>query len=292
MTIKEYLQHTAALVEKQLQEILTAPSPREETLFAAMRHSVLAGGKRLRPALFLATLQACGKDGKGYLPFAAALEMIHTYSLIHDDLPAMDNDDLRRGKPTCHKVYGEANAILAGDALLTHAFAVMAEQPAPARPLLQAIAWTARQAGVDGMVAGQAADVAAAGQEIGEDLLRYIYRGKTGALFSASIISAAYLAEAGEERIETLKRYSDLLGYIFQIVDDVLDIQGDAAILGKPIGSDAKNAKTTYATLLGCDAAMAYATELAAQARELLWAWPEEAEILREMPSFFCARKL
>ena len=126
MTIKEYLQHTAALVEKQLQEILTAPSPREETLFAAMRHSVLAGGKRLRPALFLATLQACGKDGKGYLPFAAALEMIHTYSLIHDDLPAMDNDDLRRGKPTCHKVYGEANAILAGDALLTHAFAVMA----------------------------------------------------------------------------------------------------------------------------------------------------------------------
>ncbi|MCR4963593.1 MAG: polyprenyl synthetase family protein [Firmicutes bacterium] len=289
--INEYLQKTAAMVEKQLQDILTAPSPREETLFAAMRHSVLAGGKRLRPALFLATMEACGKVGAAYLPFAAALEMIHTYSLIHDDLPAMDNDDWRRGRPTCHKVYGEANAILAGDALLTHAFAVMAETPAPARPLLQAIAWTARQAGVDGMVAGQAADVAAAGQEIGRDLLRYIDRQKTGALFSASIVSGAYLAEAREDQIETLKRYSDLLGYIFQITDDVLDIQGDAALLGKPTGSDAKNAKTTYATLLGCEGAMAYARELAGEARRLLLDWPEEAAVLREMPAFFCQRR-
>ncbi|MEG1997197.1 MAG: polyprenyl synthetase family protein, partial [Clostridiales bacterium] len=218
------------------------------------------------------------------------LEMIHTYSLIHEDLPAMDNDDFRRGKPTCHKVYGESLAILAGDGLLTQAFAVMAEQQGDAHRVLKAIKVVSQQAGLLGMVAGQAADVACAGQEIDEDLLRYIYRGKTAALFAASILSAAYLAGAGQEKLVVLEQYSTLLGYAFQITDDVLDIRGDAALLGKPLGSDAKNAKTTFATLLGCDQAIVYADALAKQAGDVLADFGADAELLRQMPGYLCGR--
>ncbi len=292
MKSNAYLTEVAPLVEQQLAKLLATADPRQETLYAAMRHSVLAGGKRLRPALFLATLDAFGQDSRAYLPFAAALEMIHTYSLIHDDLPAMDNDDFRRGKPTCHKVYGEAMAVLAGDGLLTHAFAVMAGQTADPQRLLAAIALVAKEAGLSGMVAGQATDISVAGQEIDEELLRYIYRGKTSALFAAAIGSAACLAGADQRQQDLLRQYSLLLGYVFQIVDDVLDIQGDAALLGKPIGSDAKNAKTTYASLLGCDQAMAYARQLAEQAQELLKDFGPAAEVLRGVPEYFTTRTL
>lgn len=292
MNIKDYFKSTATEVEAVLDEILTAPQPRVANLYAAMRYSVFAGGKRLRPALFCATLSAFGVDSRPLLPFAAGLEMIHTYSLIHDDLPAMDNDDYRRGKLTCHKVFGEAEAILAGDGLLTHAFAAMmsVKSAVAADNLVKAVNDVALMAGIFGMVAGQSADIEVEGQPVDAETLEYICRCKTGALFAAAVLGAADLSGANAKQVEVLQEYSYLLGLAFQIVDDVLDIKGDAVILGKTTGSDAKNGKTTFATLLGCDAAMEYAAETAKKAISLLEIFDEKAELLRAMPIYFIER--
>lgn len=296
MELKDFLQQTAAATEACLEQLLPIPSGLEARLHLAMRYSVLAGGKRLRPALFLATLKACA-DGletarENYLPFAAALELIHSYSLIHDDLPAMDNDDMRRGRPTCHKAFDEATAILAGDALLTLAFSAMLnlkDQVSPAR-LLDAMAEVAWAAGPCGMVAGQMADMALEGQQPSLRQLQEMARGKTGALFTASILSAAHLAGASPPQMQALRKYSEHLGISFQIADDILDITGDPGKLGKPVGSDEKNSKATFVSLLGLKEASILARQTAEQAADLLSAFDERAHLLRQFPHMLLRR--
>lgn len=222
----------------------------------AMEYSLLAGGKRIRPILLMATAEALGVKGYNFLPVACGLEMIHTYSLIHDDLPCMDNDDYRRGRLTNHKVYGEAMAVLAGDGLLTLAFEVMLEQknvPAPA--LIETVREMAMCAGNFGMVGGQGLDLEFEGKEITPEQLRKLHSGKTGALFIAAVRGGAHLAGANEQELLALTKFADLLGLAFQIEDDILDVVGTEAELGKPVGSDAKNNKSTYVSLYGLEAA-------------------------------------
>jgi len=296
MKLKDFMTTAAARTEACLEGILPPPNGPETKLLEAMRYSVFAGGKRLRPALFLATLQTLSAgleaEEETYLPFAAALEMIHTYSLIHDDLPAMDNDDWRRGRPTCHKAFNEATAILAGDALLTHAFAVMLRLKKLVSPqrLLQATQEVALSAGIMGMVAGQTMDLALTGQEVTSQQLRYMVQQKTGALFSACVLSAAYLAGAKQNELNALRVYSERLGLTFQIADDILDIAGDQNKLGKPIGSDAKNRKTTFATLLGQEQAQQWARQMSMEATQALAPLGEKAALLRQFPEFMLHR--
>jgi geranylgeranyl diphosphate synthase type II len=296
MTVIDFINYAGKATEQTLEQLLPQPVGEEAQLYEAMRYSIFAGGKRLRPALFLATLAAFPKQLEGqekdYLPFAAALEMIHTYSLIHDDLPLMDNDDLRRGKPTCHKVYGEATALLAGDALLTQAFEVML-QPSPrlsAERVLLATQIIAAAAGARGMIAGQQVDINNEGKKPDLELLQYINYRKTGALFTASILSAAYLAGATEEQRLALQTYAEQLGLAFQIVDDILDLTGDEAKLGKHTGSDAKNDKATYASILGVEEAQNKARQAAARALAAILEWGDEARQLRELITFLVER--
>ena len=292
MELSTFLQNKAAAVDGCLHKIIPEGEDQAEIIFQAMRYSIFAGGKRLRPALFCATLTALGKDDTELLPFAAALEMIHTYSLIHDDLPAMDNDDLRRGKPTCHKVFGEAQAILAGDALLTYAFNAMisVRHATDPKALLTAIDEVAYSAGVQGMIIGQVVDIAWEGEQLSEAQLEYMHRHKTGALFRASILSAAILAGASEEELAALAEYSGQIGLAFQIADDILDVTGNEASLGKPLGSDAKNNKTTYASLLGINKARKLGLAAANAAVAALAIFDERANILRQMAGYFIER--
>lgn len=280
---QQYLAGCAGQIETVLDRLLPPP---DNQLFSAMRYSIMGGGKRLRPALFMATLDVCGMADKSrLLPFATALEMIHTYSLIHDDLPAMDNDDYRRGRPSCHKAYDEAVAILAGDALLNEAFCQMLEiktdAELPAENLLAAVKEVAKAAGIKGMIGGQAADIAAAGRQVGLEDLNAIYLGKTAALFRAAIISAAILAKANQQQLLALSAYSDQLGLAFQIADDVLDVSGDRQLTGKPVGSDARNAQSTYVSILGLEAAQQAANAAAQKAIAELDVFGEEADMLR-----------
>lgn len=219
----------------------------------SMDYSLQAGGKRLRPILLLATLQAFNQEEEIGMPVACALEMIHTYSLIHDDLPSMDNDDLRRGKPTNHKVFGDATAILAGDGLLTYSFQVISEMNHPnvsSEMKIALINELAKAAGPEGMVAGQEADMDAEGKELTIEELEYVHLNKTGKLLSYPVIAGAILSNATKEQLVNLKNYSIHLGIAFQIKDDILDIEGSEEIIGKPIGSDTANQKATYPALL------------------------------------------
>lgn len=225
------------------------------SLYDAMEYSLLAGGKRIRPILTLEVCRMCGGDEKFALPFACAVEMIHTYSLIHDDLPCMDDDDLRRGKPTNHKVYGEATAVLAGDGLLTAAFETALEESAglPPERIVAAAGCLAHAAGARGMVGGQALDMAAEGRSVGRWDVEHLQKLKTGALLSAAAEMGSIVAGGGELEREAVRRYAQRLGLAFQIRDDMLDVEGDQATLGKPVGSDQANEKTTFVTLLGMD---------------------------------------
>jgi len=297
MELRAFLREAVAATGACLEQLLPTPAGLEARLHEAMRYSVFAGGKRLRPALFVATLRACAEGLEAaeseYLPFAAALEMIHSYSLIHDDLPAMDNDDTRRGCPTCHKAFGEATAILAGDALLTQAFAAMLQlkkMVSPAR-LLDAMEEVAIAAGPRGMVAGQMADLALEGQQPTLAQLQYMVQRKTGALFTAAILSAAHLAGANQPQMRALRDYSEHLGVSFQIADDILDISGDPLKLGKPIGSDAKNNKATIVSLLGPKEAGLLARQTAGQAVAALAAFDERADLLRGFPHMLLRRE-
>ncbi len=228
----------------------------EDVVQEAMRYSLLGGGKRLRPLLALLTGEALGAGRDLCLPYACALEMVHTYSLIHDDLPAMDNDDLRRGRPTCHKVYGEATAILAGDALLTRAFEILGEAyvELPAPRLARTLQAFAGALGARGMVGGQSRDLAAEGKAIGLEELQRIHAGKTGALIRVSLEGVALLAGAPEPAVRRLAEYGDLLGLAFQIKDDLLDIEATAEQLGKTPGKDVAAQKATYPRIVGIDA--------------------------------------
>lgn len=258
----------------------------------AMAYSLLAGGKRIRPVLLMATAEALGVKGYNYLPVACGLEMIHTYSLIHDDLPCMDNDDYRRGRLTNHKVFGEAIAVLAGDGLLTLAFEVMLEQKnVDAKALIETVREMAMCAGNFGMVGGQGLDLENEGKSITAEELRKMHAGKTGALFIAAVRGGAHLAGANEKELLALTKFADLLGLAFQITDDILDVEGTTEELGKPAGSDEKNHKSTYVSLYGLDAAKALAEKTVAEALECLEMFGENAEALREITRLMCSRK-
>jgi geranylgeranyl diphosphate synthase type II len=253
-------------------------------LAAAMRHSVLGGGKRLRPILCLMAAEACGADPADAMPAACALELVHTYSLIHDDLPAMDDDDLRRGRPTCHKAFDEATAVLAGDGLLTLAFEVLARHVRPPEAALGCVRVLAEAAGPDGMVGGQMADLLAEGRtDATLEVLEAIHRRKTGALLRAALRIGAVVAGADEASRRALDVYGHAVGLAFQIVDDLLDVQGDEAKMGKRVGKDSVLGKWTYPGLLGVDGSRARAGQLAGEAVSALTPLGERAGRLRAL---------
>ena len=258
----------------------------------AMNYSLLAGGKRIRPLLLMATADSVGGNGYNYLAVACGLEMIHTYSLTHDDLPLMDNDDYRRGRLTNHKVYGDAMALLAGDALLTLAFEVMLEQK-NVNPdvLIETIREVAMCAGNYGMVGGQALDIDAENREISIDELNKLHAAKTGAMFIASVRSGARLAGADSQQLLALTRFADLIGLAFQITDDILDVEGNLQEMGKTSGSDVKNSKTTYVTLCTLDGAKALAEKTTKEALGCLEIFGDNAEPLRYIANMVCNRK-
>ena len=257
----------------------------------SMEYSLTAGGKRLRPILLMAAADAVGERGTDFVQAACAIEMIHTYSLIHDDLPAMDNDDYRRGKPTNHKVYGEAMAILAGDALLTQAFEVILRQKntSPER-LLKVVNEISIAAGPNGMVGGQVIDMLSEGRQISMDELRKMHMGKTGALFRAAIRSGAILAGATKEQLSALTIYADRFGLAFQITDDILDVVGDEAVIGKPVGSDERNNKSTYVTLTSLEEARHLAADTVKEAVEALAIFGDRAKFLKELVEMLLER--
>ena len=280
------------LVEADLLKELRRTQSLDEKLLQAMEYSLMAGGKRLRPILLMAAADAVNGSGEKFITVADALEMIHTYSLIHDDLPAMDDDDYRRGKLTNHKVFGEAMAILAGDALLTLAFEVVLRQRDVAPEiLLKVLHEISTAAGMSGMVGGQVIDLRSEGVKIDLTTLKRMHMGKTGALFRAAIRSGAILAQADEKNLDALTRYAENFGLAFQITDDILDVTGDATILGKATGSDAKNFKSTYVTLTSLDEAKFYAQAAVDDALNALENFGAEADFLRELVQYLVARE-
>jgi len=289
---KDFWQRRRALVEADLIKELRRTESLDENLMRAMEYSLMAGGKRLRPILLMAAADATGGAGEKFITVADALEMIHTYSLIHDDLPAMDNDDYRRGKLTNHKVFGEATAILAGDALLTLAFEVVLRQKDVAPEiLLTVLREISVAAGAAGMVGGQAIDLRSEGVQIDLATLKLMHMGKTGALFKAAIRSGALLAQAPADKLDALTRYAEAFGLAFQITDDILDVAGDTTILGKPTGSDAKNGKATYVSLTSLDEAKRLAKEAVDEALTALEIFGTEADFLRELVQYLVARE-
>jgi geranylgeranyl diphosphate synthase type II len=291
MNLKELWNERRQLVENHLTEELNVESALDKTLCESMRYSLMAGGKRLRPILLMAAADAVGAKGTDYLESACAIEMIHTYSLIHDDLPAMDDDDYRRGKLTNHKVYGAGMATLAGDALLTLAFEVMLRQSgATPENILQVVREMSVAAGPDGMVGGQALDLESEDKRISMETLRRMHMGKTGALFRAAIRSGAILGGASAIELSALTEYADNFGLAFQITDDVLDVTGDEAVIGKPVGSDEKNHKSTYVTLTSLEKAKALAKETVGDAVKALEPFGPEADFLRELVRYLVDR--
>ncbi len=285
-----FLAEKARKVERALESYLGTWKNAPNTLREAVQYSLFAGGKRLRPALALGACEMiCGDDAPA-LPAACALEMIHTYSLIHDDLPAMDNDDLRRGRPTLHKVSGEAMAILAGDALLTMAFHVMARDARSNPAAIQVIAEIAEAAGAWGMAGGQVMDMANEGQRIDIKRLILTHALKTGALIGAAVRAGALLAGAKGEAIESLTRFGEAIGLAFQIADDILDVTGSEAAIGKPVGSDVANEKATYPALFGLEQSRKLANETAQQALDALAEFGPEADHFRALAHFIVNR--
>ena len=290
--MKELWQSRRTLVERALQAELDRTDILDDKLRASMAYSLMAGGKRLRPILLMAAADAVGADGTKFITAACALEMIHTYSLIHDDLPAMDNDDYRRGKLTNHKAYDEGTAILAGDALLTLAFSViLRQQDVPAERLLRIVDEISRSAGAEGMVGGQMLDLEAENRRISMEELQRVHMGKTGALFRAALRSGAILAGASEQQLAALTAYADHFGLAFQITDDILDVVGAAEDIGKPVGSDEKNHKSTYVTLTSLDEAQSLARQMVESAVDALHIFGDEAAFLRELVLYLVRRK-
>src|SRR6266446_2660838 len=290
-SLSEYMTRHQALVEAALARCLDqAASP--PILLEAMRYSLLAPAKRLRPLLVYMACQAAGGKTDQATPAACAVEMIHTYSLIHDDLPAMDDDDLRRGKPTCHKKFGEALAILAGDALLTLAFQVLSATLAPSERCVSILSEVASAAGtINGMVGGQVADVEAEGKRVDPQTLEYIHRSKTAALIRASITAGALCAGAGPEDVARLRRFGETIGWAFQVTDDILDVEESSAALGKTAGKDIAQEKATYPAVYGLERSHAIANDLATKAIAELAPFGERALRLREIAEFLVLRR-
>lgn len=257
-------------VNTELMKYIPEANDGQRDVTKAMRYSLSNGGKRLRPIFVLEFCRMCGGDVNKALPYACAIEYIHTYSLIHDDLPCMDNDDMRRGKPSCHKMYGEATALLAGDALLTHAFEICSVSELSDSQNLRAVSLLSQNAGVGGMIGGQVIDLKYEQSDPSVSDILTVHRLKTGALISAACILGCIAADADDEKIALASRYAYMIGTAFQIRDDLLDIMGDEEKLGKPVGSDADNDKTTYVTLVGADRAQQDVKTLTDKAVEIL----------------------
>ena len=288
MNISEEIAKRASDIETRIKGFLPEQYEYQKTIVDAMSYSVLAGGKRLRPMLMEASYQMFGGEGEELDAFMAAIEMIHTYSLVHDDLPAMDNDLYRRGKKTTHAVYGEAMGVLAGDALLNFAFETVADamvRSAGDMRVAKAFAVLAKKAGIYGMIGGQVVDVESEkkGQQIDRDCLDFIYRLKTGALIEASLMIGAILAGASEEEVSLMEEAGTKLGLAFQILDDILDVTSSLEVLGKPIGSDARNEKATYVAFEGLEKAGAEVERLSREAVAILDGFKREHTFLREL---------
>jgi geranylgeranyl diphosphate synthase type II len=289
--LKQYCLEKAALIDCALDKLMPSGHTHGQVLFDSMRYSLFAGGKRLRPILLMAAADAVGGVGSNYLHAACSLEIIHTYSLIHDDLPAMDDDDYRRGKPTNHIIYGEGMAILAGDALLTAAFEVCLSQPDVQSDILLDVAKEiAIAAGAIGMVGGQAVDLSSEGKTLDAATLQYMHQAKTGALFRAALRSGAKLAGASATQIAQLTVYAEQFGLAFQITDDILDVIGSQDKIGKPVGSDIRNQKATYVTLYSLEGANDMARQAVDQALASLQDFGSEADILRNLVQYLLTR--
>ena len=291
--LKQTLEQGQNAIDQALEKLLPSYTQRPESIHQAMRHSVFAGGKRLRPILCMeAARMVAGKLPAGIEELGSALEMLHTYSLIHDDLPALDNDDLRRGKPTCHKVFGEALAILAGDALQTQAYEVLAKLKCPAEARVRIIEEIARGTGtVDGMIGGQVKDLEAERQKPDAATLEYIHRSKTGALITASLVTGGIYAGGTHAEIQRLRDFGRAVGLAFQIVDDVLDVTQSSEQLGKTAGKDTASEKATYPALFGIEESLRRADALIVSGCNSLDSFGQRAETLKDLAHFLVQRK-
>lgn len=292
MKLPAFFEEDRLSVDAALERLLPAESAQPASIHTAMRYSVFAGGKRIRPILCLETARIFTADvAPAHYP-ACAIEFIHTYSLIHDDLPALDNDDLRRGKPTCHKKFGEAIAILAGDALLTLAFESIGVAPVAAERRVAMLTEVAASAGtVRGMVGGQVADIEAEGKRVDPQMLEYIHLSKTAALIRAAVTAGALCAGAGTEDVARLRRFGETIGWAFQVTDDILDVEESSAALGKTAGKDIAQQKATYPAVYGLDRSHEIAKDLATKAIAELEPYAEKAARLREIAEFLVLRR-
>lgn len=282
MDIDSYLQTIAALVDNKLSDLIPEQQTAYSPLFQSARYSLLAGGKRLRPVLTVATTEVFGGKQEHALPVACALEMIHTYSLIHDDLPCMDDDDFRRGKPSLHKAFGEGLAVLAGDYLLTYSFETIVNAPhLTAEQKVALVSLIAKKSGCKGMIAGQVMDIQAEGKYIDLSSLKHIHQYKTGALINASILAGGLIAQAAPSELQILNDFGQSIGLAFQIIDDILDVTSSEKKHGKKISSDATNNKTTYVTLLGIEAAQRDAQRLLEEALHQLSKIHRDTSVLK-----------
>ena len=292
MNLPAFFEEDRAAVDAALDRLMPGEDAQPPSIHRAMRYSVQAGGKRVRPVLCLESARIFTADVTPVLPVACALEFIHTYSLIHDDLPALDNDDLRRGKPTCHKQFGEATAILAGDALLTLAFETLADAPIDPARRVAILSHVGASAGtVNGMVGGQVADLEAEGRAIQPAELEYIHRSKTAALIRASVVSGAIAGGADDGDVARLKRFGETIGWAFQVVDDILDVEESSAALGKTAGKDAAQQKATYPSLFGLEKSRQFAKELEARAMAEIEPYGGRAARLRELAELIVRRR-
>ncbi|MCX7843257.1 MAG: polyprenyl synthetase family protein [Clostridia bacterium] len=295
MDFKEKYQNLVEAVNLELDKLTAEVDCPQRAIYQAMRYSLMAGGKRLRPVLAMAVSEMLGGNYEEVLPFGCAIEMIHTYSLIHDDLPSMDNDDYRRGRLTCHKVFGEAKAILAGDALLNLAFEVMSDEMLKSQGNIaskaKAMSIIAKASGVSGMIGGQVIDLESEGRIIPAALLGKMHACKTGALIKAPVLASAVLNNASCSELEALESYAENIGLAFQVKDDILDVEGDSSLMGKPAGSDEANQKSTYVSIYGLDESKRMLAELIDKAVKSLCIFGQNAQFLKALAEYIMIRE-
>src|SRR5437660_2109737 len=292
MNLKSYLKSRQKKIDRALDRYLPKENVKPTTIHKAMRYSLFAGGKRLRPILCLAAAEACGGKIDNALPLACAMECIHTYSLVHDDLPSMDNDDFRRGRATCHKVFGDGIAVLAGDALLTVAFEIAARaRPTPRYYMSEILREIAAAAGSCKLIAGQVADLEAEGKKVSRDELRYIHENKTAAMITTSVRLGAMSANADSKKLRAITKFGYSLGLAFQVIDDILDVTQTSEKLGKSAGKDVAAQKATYPAVIGLDASRGEARRLTNTAPNALKIFGKEAEPLRELATYLLIRE-
>jgi geranylgeranyl diphosphate synthase, type II len=292
MQLKPYLESRQKIIDRALDGYLPKENVRPVTIHKAMRYSLFAGGKRLRPILTLAAAEACGGKIGNALPLACAMECIHTYSLVHDDLPSMDNDDFRRGRPTCHKVFGEGIAVLAGDALLTMAFEIVSHATPPHRyEPFTLLREAAVAAGSRKLIAGQVADLEAEGKKVGFDDLRYIHQNKTAAILTASVCLGAMSANATAKELGAIAKFGRALGLAFQVIDDILDVTQTSEKLGKSAGKDVAAHKATYPALIGLEKSRGEAKKLTKQAHDALSIFGKRADTLHAIANYLLERE-